>query len=66
MDSCECDTDDEVILCHNIPDRKEFELPLKRLRGFKVIGLTQNDIRKLPKEKILLEKFPDLKVKIFY
>ncbi|KJH52348.1 hypothetical protein DICVIV_01440 [Dictyocaulus viviparus] len=61
LDKCECDTDDEVIHCHN-GDRTEINLPQGRLRGFPVIGLTYNNIWKLPDETTLLNKFPDLKV----
>ncbi len=37
-------------------------MPETRLRGFLFLGMTGNTIRYLPSEKILLEKFPDLKV----
>uniref|UniRef100_A0A0R3S434 Secreted protein n=1 Tax=Elaeophora elaphi TaxID=1147741 RepID=A0A0R3S434_9BILA len=59
LDECQCDTDDEVIYCHN-GGRTTFELPHVRLRGFVVIGLTNNAIEKLPDEKSILESFPDL------
>ncbi|VBB26451.1 unnamed protein product [Acanthocheilonema viteae] len=59
LDECQCDTDDEVIYCHN-GHRTTLELPEIRLRGFIVIGLTNNAIKKLPNEKSLLELFPDL------
>ncbi|CAI5452645.1 unnamed protein product [Caenorhabditis angaria] len=62
LDQCECDTDDEVVHCHN-GERTELKLPQgQRLRGFPVIGLTYNKIVRLPDEKSLLAKFPDLKV----
>lgn len=62
LDKCECDTDDEVVHCHN-GERTELQLPTgQRLRGFPVIGLTYNNIVNLPDEKTLLNKFPDLKV----
>uniref|UniRef100_A0AC34Q6G5 Uncharacterized protein n=1 Tax=Panagrolaimus sp. JU765 TaxID=591449 RepID=A0AC34Q6G5_9BILA len=57
---CECDTDDETIHCHNKADREVLQLPEKRLRGFHYIGMTNNDIRVLPSEEMLLEKFPEL------
>ncbi|KAE9556116.1 hypothetical protein FO519_000604 [Halicephalobus sp. NKZ332] len=57
---CECDTDVETIHCHNDGDRQRLELPEKRLRGYSYIGITHNDIRVLPSEELLLEKFPDL------
>nr|CDQ00504.1 Bm6778, isoform b [Brugia malayi] len=59
LDECQCDTDDEVIYCHN-GRRTTLELPDIRLRGFIVIGLTNNAIEKLPDEKSILELFPDL------
>ncbi|KIH55569.1 hypothetical protein ANCDUO_14273 [Ancylostoma duodenale] len=62
LDNCECDTEDEVVHCHN-GDRTELALPHgQRLRGFPVIGLTYNNIVRLPDEATLLSKFPDLKV----
>uniref|UniRef100_A0A8R1I0J8 Uncharacterized protein n=1 Tax=Caenorhabditis japonica TaxID=281687 RepID=A0A8R1I0J8_CAEJA len=62
LDDCECDTEDEVIHCHN-GDREQLRLPSgTRLRGFPVIGLTYNKIVRLPDEETLLAKFPDLKV----
>ncbi|CAP37435.2 Protein CBG20422 [Caenorhabditis briggsae] len=62
LDDCECDTEDEVIHCHN-GDRTQLRLPSgARLRGFPVIGLTYNKIVTLPDETTLLAKFPDLKV----
>ncbi|CAB3397733.1 unnamed protein product [Caenorhabditis bovis] len=62
LDDCECDTDDEVIHCHN-GERTQLKLPQgQRLRGFPVIGLTYNKIVRLPDEATLLAKFPDLKV----
>uniref|UniRef100_A0A0K0D9E2 Sperm-associated antigen 17 n=1 Tax=Angiostrongylus cantonensis TaxID=6313 RepID=A0A0K0D9E2_ANGCA len=62
LDKCECDTEDEVIHCHN-GDRIELQLPQgERLRGFPVIGLTYNQIVRLPDEATLLTKFPDLMV----
>ncbi|EFP02864.1 hypothetical protein GCK72_001678 [Caenorhabditis remanei] len=62
LDDCECDTEDEVIHCHN-GDRTQLRLPGgTRLRGFPVIGLTYNKIVTLPDEATLLAKFPDLKV----
>ncbi|VDK64165.1 unnamed protein product, partial [Cylicostephanus goldi] len=62
LDNCECDTDDEVVHCHN-GNRKELPLPTgQRLRGFPVIGMTYNDLHRLPDEGTLLTKFPDLKV----
>ncbi|OZC08411.1 hypothetical protein X798_04611 [Onchocerca flexuosa] len=60
LDGCQCDTDDEVIYCHN-GHRTTLNLPDTRLRGFVVIGLTNNAIEKLPDEKSILEKYPDLK-----
>ncbi|MCP9266382.1 hypothetical protein DINM_021929 [Dirofilaria immitis] len=60
LDGCQCDTDDEVIYCHN-GRRNTLNLPDNRLRGFVVIGLTNNAIEKLPDEKSILEKYPDLK-----
>lgn len=57
---CVCDTDEEVISCHNNPSRTELPLPPKRLRGYTVIGITNNDLRTLPEESILRQKFPDL------
>uniref|UniRef100_A0A1I7YZ39 Interleukin-6 n=1 Tax=Steinernema glaseri TaxID=37863 RepID=A0A1I7YZ39_9BILA len=59
LDKCECDTEDEIIHCHN-GARTQVMLPENRLRGFVVIGLTNNNIRFLPSEELLLEKFPDL------
>uniref|UniRef100_A0A1I7UT30 LRRNT domain-containing protein n=1 Tax=Caenorhabditis tropicalis TaxID=1561998 RepID=A0A1I7UT30_9PELO len=62
LDNCECDTNDEVIHCHN-GDRTQLRLPSgERLRGFPVIGLTYNKLVRLPDEETLLAKFPDLKV----
>ncbi|CAJ0960440.1 unnamed protein product, partial [Mesorhabditis belari] len=62
LDKCECDTEDEVIHCHN-GQRTKLTLPTgTRLRGFPVIGLTFNNIQKLPDQDTLLEKFPDLKI----
>ncbi|PIO73397.1 hypothetical protein TELCIR_04625 [Teladorsagia circumcincta] len=62
LDRCECDTDDEVVHCHN-GERTELPLPAgQRLRGFPVIGMTYNNLINLPDEKLLLNKFPDLKV----
>ncbi|KAH7704056.1 Protein Y53H1B.2 [Aphelenchoides avenae] len=61
LDGCECDTDDELIHCHNNPERERFQMPDKRLRGFTIIGMTQNNIKVLPSEDLLLDKFPDLK-----
>ncbi|KAK5969139.1 hypothetical protein GCK32_018043, partial [Trichostrongylus colubriformis] len=62
LDKCECDTDDEVVHCHN-GERTKLTLPEgQRLRGFPVIGMTYNNIVNLPDEKLLLNKFPDLKV----
>ncbi|WKY12996.1 hypothetical protein Q1695_004092 [Nippostrongylus brasiliensis] len=62
LDHCECDTDDEVIHCHN-GERTQLTLPTgQRLRGFPVIGVTYNRIVNLPDEATLLSKFPDLKV----
>lgn len=66
MNLCECDTDDEVIHCQDRKFHETLDLPPNRLRGFKVIGLTRNNIKNLPDEKILLEKFPDLNVKFFF
>ncbi|VDN07311.1 unnamed protein product [Thelazia callipaeda] len=60
LDGCQCDTDDEVIYCHN-GARTALHLPESRLRGFTVIGMLNNAIKKLPEEKTILEKFPDLK-----
>uniref|UniRef100_A0AC34GRS3 Uncharacterized protein n=1 Tax=Panagrolaimus sp. ES5 TaxID=591445 RepID=A0AC34GRS3_9BILA len=60
LNGCECDTDDETIHCHNNRDRQRMELPEKRLKGYNYIGMTHNDIRVLPSEDLLLEKFPDL------
>ncbi|KAK0396374.1 hypothetical protein QR680_001697 [Steinernema hermaphroditum] len=59
LDRCECDTEDEIIHCHN-GARTQVMLPETRLRGFVVIGLTNNKIKHLPSEELLLEKFPDL------
>ncbi|PAV55779.1 hypothetical protein WR25_13060 [Diploscapter pachys] len=62
LDGCECDTEDEIIHCHN-GNRKQLILPKgSRLRGFPVIALPYNDIKNLPNEETLLNKFPDLKV----
>ncbi|CAI2297887.1 unnamed protein product [Caenorhabditis sp. 36 PRJEB53466] len=62
LDDCECDTEDEVIHCHN-GDRTQLRLPAgARLRGFPVIGLTYNKLVRLPDEETLLSKFPDVKV----
>uniref|UniRef100_A0A915E744 Uncharacterized protein n=1 Tax=Ditylenchus dipsaci TaxID=166011 RepID=A0A915E744_9BILA len=60
LDDCECDTDDEVIHCHNKPNRDRLQLPQTRLRGFTVLGLTKNNIKVLPSQELLKEKFPDL------
>jgi hypothetical protein len=62
LDDCECDTDDEVIHCHNKPNRERLQMPSTRLRGFSVLGLTRNNIKVLPSQDLLLEKFPDLLV----
>ena len=62
INDCECDTDFETIHCHNNKERQRLELPEKRLRGYTVIGITNNDIRVLPSEELLKEKFPDLQV----
>ena len=59
--TCLCDTDDEVIHCHNAR-LETVPLPENRLRGFLFLGMTGNRIRNLPSEQILLNKFPDLKV----
>ncbi|CAD6193660.1 unnamed protein product [Caenorhabditis auriculariae] len=62
LDGCECDTEDEVVHCHD-GKRTKLHLPEgQRLRGFPVIGLTYNDIVRLPDEEVLLSKFPDLAV----
>ncbi|VDK71924.1 unnamed protein product [Litomosoides sigmodontis] len=59
LDECQCDTDDEVVYCHN-GRRTTLELPDVRLRGFVVIGLANNEIQNLPDEKSILQLFPDL------
>ncbi|CAJ0577259.1 unnamed protein product, partial [Mesorhabditis spiculigera] len=62
LDQCECDTEDEVIHCHN-GKRTKLALPEgTRLRGFPVIGATYNNIQTLPDEETLISKFPDLKI----
>jgi len=60
LDNCDCDTDDEAIHCHS-GERETLHMPATRLRGFSVIGLTRNNIRQLPSQTLLLQKFPDLK-----
>lgn len=65
LDKCMCDTDEEVISCHNNPSRTQLPLPAKRLRGYNVIGITNNDLRTLPDENTLKSKFPDLQVRIY-
>uniref|UniRef100_A0A9J2P178 LRRNT domain-containing protein n=1 Tax=Ascaris lumbricoides TaxID=6252 RepID=A0A9J2P178_ASCLU len=60
LDGCQCDTDDEAIHCHN-GERTTLFLPENRLRGFSVIGITNNAISRLPTEAELKEKFPDLR-----
>jgi len=60
LDGCDCDTDDEAIHCHH-GDRDALPLPANRLRGFSVLGFTRNNIRQLPSQAVLLQKFPDLK-----
>lgn len=40
----------------------QISMPESRLRGFSIIGITNNNIQKLPPESELLEKFPDLRV----
>uniref|UniRef100_A0A183UNK2 LRRNT domain-containing protein n=1 Tax=Toxocara canis TaxID=6265 RepID=A0A183UNK2_TOXCA len=60
LDGCHCDTNDEAIHCHN-GERTTLFLPENRLRGFSVIGLTNNAITRLPTEAVLMEKFPDVK-----
>uniref|UniRef100_A0A0N4ZI65 LRRNT domain-containing protein n=1 Tax=Parastrongyloides trichosuri TaxID=131310 RepID=A0A0N4ZI65_PARTI len=60
LDDCECDTDNEIIHCHNLA-LENIKFPQKRLRGFIVLGLTHNNLHYLPSEELLLEKFPDLK-----
>jgi hypothetical protein len=62
VDECECDTDDSAIHCHNKPAREHLKLPEKPLRGFSVLGLTNNNLKQLPTEAELLQSFPDLKV----
>lgn len=54
--------DDETIHCHNRLNRQRIQLPEKRLRAFRYIGMTYNDIRVLPSEELLLSKLPDLQV----
>lgn len=66
MESCHCDIEDEAIICHNFKNREKFNLPKNRFRNFKVIGLRNNNIKNLPNENDLLEKFPDLKVYYFF
>lgn len=61
LDGCDCDTDDEAIHCHH-GNRVTLPLPPTRLRGFSVLGFTRNNIRELPSQAVLLQKFPDLKV----
>uniref|UniRef100_A0A914V8X1 Uncharacterized protein n=1 Tax=Plectus sambesii TaxID=2011161 RepID=A0A914V8X1_9BILA len=59
---CHCDTEQEAIHCHNIGLTS---LPLPdagRLRGYTILGLTGNAIRKLPNEEQILESYPDLTV----
>uniref|UniRef100_A0A7E4ULF9 LRRNT domain-containing protein n=1 Tax=Panagrellus redivivus TaxID=6233 RepID=A0A7E4ULF9_PANRE len=58
---CLCNTSDEIIHCHNVSSRQRLEMPPERLRGYTYIGMTNNDIRVLPSEDLLFEKFPDLK-----
>ena len=60
LDDCECDTDDSAIHCH-AGERDRLQMPKTKLRGFDVVGLTRNNIKVLPSEDLLLEKFPDLK-----
>jgi hypothetical protein len=61
VDKCQCDTDDSAIHCHNKPEREQLQLPEKPLRGFSVLGITNNNLKALPSEDTLLEIFPDLK-----
>ncbi|CAD5215398.1 unnamed protein product [Bursaphelenchus okinawaensis] len=58
--SCVCDTDQEVVSCHNNASRTELPMPEKRLRGFVAIGITRNDLKTLPPEEEILQKYPDL------
>ncbi|VDN57105.1 unnamed protein product [Dracunculus medinensis] len=60
LDGCQCDTNDEAIHCHS-GKRISISMPESRLRGFSIIGITNNNIQKLPPESELLEKFPDLR-----
>lgn len=59
LDKCECDTSDQTIHCHN-GNRNRFQLPDDPLRGFRIIGMTRNDLEYLPSEEALKESFPDL------
>ncbi|TMS36040.1 hypothetical protein L596_003306 [Steinernema carpocapsae] len=59
LDDCNCDTDEEVIHCQN-GARTELKLPDTRLRGFMVIAMNRNNLKHLPSEEMLKEKFPDL------
>lgn len=59
---CSCDTEQEAIHCHNM-DLTTLPFPESgRLRGFNVLGLTGNPIRRLPSQEEILKHYPDLMV----
>ena len=45
--------------------REVIKLPELPLNGFSILGLTNNNIKRLPSEEELLKKLPDLKVNTF-
>jgi len=61
LDSCECDTEEELVDCHDNAQRTKLQLPEKPLRDITVIRLTYNNISTLPSEETLLSKFPRLR-----
>ncbi|CAI5452644.1 unnamed protein product [Caenorhabditis angaria] len=60
LDKCECDTNKEVIHCDDEGRTKLVFPNNERLRGFSVISLSFNNIIRLPDEKSILDKFPDV------
>uniref|UniRef100_A0A914KW49 Uncharacterized protein n=1 Tax=Meloidogyne incognita TaxID=6306 RepID=A0A914KW49_MELIC len=60
LNGCMCNTEEFAVHCHSL-NLESLEVPKSKLRGFDVIGLTNNKIKNLPTESELLGKFPDLK-----